>query len=157
VPRAASSDMKQNVGSSYKASALNPASLGIELDNDGDPDATVITVSGQGQNTDLLSQMTGWSMALRIPRCFSAVATIWILHPETSRFFLARHPPPPQPPRPHTISPPPPPLPTRTHTQNQRLVGRGGGLYLTCNLNNLRGVGDREWGRILEVVNCQAA
>jgi len=60
---AASSDMKKNVGGAKDGSAANPAALGIELDNDADPEATVITVSGQGQNTDLLSQMTGWPSA----------------------------------------------------------------------------------------------
>ena len=48
--------MKKSSGASEEAAK---ESLGIELDNDADPEATVITVSGQGQNTDLLSQMTG--------------------------------------------------------------------------------------------------
>jgi len=65
VPRATSSDMKQSVGSSDDASTSTPGSLGIELDNDADPDATVITVAGQAQNTGLLSQMTGWLSAWR--------------------------------------------------------------------------------------------
>ena len=33
--------------------------LEIDFDNDSDPEATVIDVSGQNQ-TDLLAQLTGW-------------------------------------------------------------------------------------------------
>ena len=63
---AASSNMKQKGGASKEASGSNGASLGIELDNDADPEATVITVSGQGHNNDLLSQMTGGRSACRL-------------------------------------------------------------------------------------------
>ena len=67
---AASSNMKQRGGSSKEASGSNGASLGIDLDNDADPEATVITVSGQGHNNDLLSQMTGWHPACMLKRAW---------------------------------------------------------------------------------------
>lgn len=50
--------MKGNVQKAAEGASSSGFNLNIEFDNNSDPTATVITVSGQDQ-TDLLAQMTG--------------------------------------------------------------------------------------------------
>ena len=73
--RASSSDMlADDIEKAEEDAAALGYNLSIEFDNDTDPEATVITVSGK-DHTDLLSQMTGAFNSLDVVVTSATIST----------------------------------------------------------------------------------